>query len=134
MARSIELYNADVMAGRPPLTEAPRFGQRLAALRKNRGLTQKQFAEAVGITIKMVDYYERRAANPSLEFLQQASQVLRVSVGELVGSLPDSARKHRGPASRLEQRIDQIRRLPQKDREFILSLIDTVLERARSPR
>jgi DNA-binding XRE family transcriptional regulator len=70
-------YNADVMADRPPTKEAPIFGQRLAALRRAKGLSQTQLAELLDITRKMIDYYERRAGNPSLDFIQRAGPSVR---------------------------------------------------------
>jgi DNA-binding transcriptional regulator YiaG len=66
MIEEIAIYNQDVMAGRPATKAAPLFGQRLSALRKARGLTQRELAEALGTTREMVDYYERRAINPAL--------------------------------------------------------------------
>ena len=74
-----------MMAGRPAKTAAPLFGQRLAALRRERGMTQAQLAAATNETSKMMEYYERRAENPSLDFVQRAALALGVSVAELAG-------------------------------------------------
>jgi hypothetical protein len=56
----------------------------------------------------MVDYYERRAVNPSPDFMQRAAEILDVSG------------------------IERIKRLPRKDEEFIIKFLDTVLEKAES--
>ena len=40
------------------------FGERLAAIRKARGLTQVQLAEAAGTTQRAVSYYETEAGFP----------------------------------------------------------------------
>jgi DNA-binding XRE family transcriptional regulator len=62
-----QAYNADIMAGRPPTKEAPIFGQRLAALRRAKDLSQTQLAELLDTTRKMIDYYEREPAiRPSI--------------------------------------------------------------------
>jgi transcriptional regulator with XRE-family HTH domain len=124
------LYNLPAMAGRPANKDAPPFGQRLTALRKNKGWTQSQLAAQLGITQKMVDYYERRAANPSLALIEQAAAALEVSVAELLGSEPQTARRKPGPASQLELRVARIKRLPRKEQEFIIRFLDTVLEKA----
>src|SRR5512136_1196088 len=79
-------YNQDVMAGRPPIKDAPIFGQRLAAARKSRGWSQTKLAEKLDTNQKVIDYYERRAVNPSLAFIQKAAKVLEVSTVDLVGS------------------------------------------------
>ena len=120
----------DVMAGRPPTKEAPPFGQRLAAVRKKHGLSQKQLAERLKTTREVIDYYERRALNPSLSFIERAAESLEVTVAELVGSEPRLARGRPGPSSQLARRIEQIRELPRKEQEFVIRFLDTVLERA----
>jgi transcriptional regulator with XRE-family HTH domain len=40
------------------------FGQRLAAARRAKGITQRELADRLNTTRAMVDYYERRAVNP----------------------------------------------------------------------
>jgi transcriptional regulator with XRE-family HTH domain len=125
-------YNAPAMAGRPPTKEAPPFGRRLAAARHERGLTQRELAERMGVSREMMDYYERRARNPALGVIEQAADALGISVAELMGidEKAPAVRKKRGPASALEQRIERIKRLPRSEQEFVLKFLDTVLERA----
>jgi transcriptional regulator with XRE-family HTH domain len=123
-------YNDGVMAGRPPTREAPLFGQRLAAFRRAKGWSQSQLAEMLDTTRKMIDYYERRAINPSLDFIQRAAEVFDVSVGEMLGSEPRRSRGKPGPPSQLQLRIEKVKRLPRKEQEFVIKFLDTVLERA----
>jgi transcriptional regulator with XRE-family HTH domain len=118
------------MGGRPPTKEAPPFGQRVAAFRKKQGLSQKALAERLETTREVIDYYERRAMNPSLAFIERAAKSLDVSVAELLGSHPEIARSRPGPSSQLAQRLEQIGKLPRKEQEFILRFLDTVLEKA----
>ena len=122
--------NDGAMAGRPPTKEAPVFGQSLASFRRAKGWSQSQLAEMLDTTRKMIDYYERRAINPSLDFIQRAAEVLDVSVGELLGSQPRRSRSKPGPPSQLEVRFDKIKRLPRKEQEFVIKFLDTVLDRA----
>jgi transcriptional regulator with XRE-family HTH domain len=124
------LYNPNVMAGRPPTKDAPPFGQRLAAVRKKHGLSQKQLAERLETTREIIDYYERRAVNPSLSFIERAAGSLKVSVAELVGCEPRLARSKPGPSPQLARRIEQIRELPRKEQEFVMRFLDTVIEKA----
>ena len=123
-------YNSNVMAGRPQTKDAPIFGQRLAALRKKRGWVQKELAERLETTREVVDYYERRAANPSLTFIERASEVLGVSPAELLGSDEKPAQARPGPISALSQRFEQVRKLPRKDQDFVIRFLDTVIENA----
>ena len=127
------LYNVLTMLGRPPIKNAPLFGQRLAMLRKGKGLTQTKLAKQLHITQKMIDYYERRAVNPSIEFVQSVAEVLDVSVGEILGHQPKRGQltRHRpGPPSKLAHRLEQLQHLPHKDQEFVVKFLDTILEKA----
>jgi transcriptional regulator with XRE-family HTH domain len=123
-------YNQGVMAGRPPIKDAPLFGQRLAAARKSRGWSQTKLAEKLDTNQKVIDYYERRAVNPSLAFIQRAAKVLEVSTVALVGNESNNARSRPGPPPALALRFDQIRQLPRKEQDFVIRFLDTVLERA----
>ena len=127
MADEDEIYNAGTMAGRPPTKEAPLFGQRLAAVRRNKGLTQAELAARMKTTQKMVEYYERRAPNPALEVIERAAEALEVSVAELLGSQPHTTRAKPGPVSQLERRFEQIRLLPRKRQQFILQFLDAMI-------
>ncbi len=123
-------YNLGVMAGRPPIKDAPIFGQRLAAARKSRGWSQTMLAGKLDTNQKVIDYYERRAANPSLAFIQRAATVLEVSTVDLVGNESHNARSRPGPPPALALRFEQIRQLPRKEQDFVIRFLDTVLERA----
>jgi transcriptional regulator with XRE-family HTH domain len=127
-------YNHPTMAGgRPPQKEAPPFGKRLTALRREKGLTQKELAKLLGTTQKMVDYYERRAINPALEVVRSCAKALDVPAVELLG--PEAAaplRRKPGPLSQLERRFERVKQLPRSEQEFVIKFLDTVLERRQS--
>ncbi len=123
-------YNLGVMAGRPPIKDAPIFGQRLAAMRKSRGWSQTKLAEKLGTNQKVIDYYERRAVNPSLAFIQKAAKVLEVSTVDLVGNESNNTKSKAGPPPALALRFERIRQLPRKEQDFVIRFLDTVLERA----
>lgn len=123
------LYNAD-MAGRPPTKEAPLFGQRLATLRKARELTQQQLADALGVSIEMLVYYERRAKNPSTDFAKKVAEFFGVSMDELLGREVSATRKP-GPPSHLEQRISALRELPRDKQKVVLQVLDAFLQNAQ---
>jgi len=118
------------MAGRPTTREAPLFGQRLAGARKKKGWSQAEFAKRLNVTRNLIDYYERRAVNPTLEFIQQAAGTLEVSVAELAGDEIKTATPRPGPAPKLIRQIEELRRLPRAKQRFVSELLDTVLQQA----
>jgi len=123
----VPAYTGD-MAGRPPEKEPPIFGKRLADLRRGRGLTQQQLADTLGMTVKGIDYYERRAQNPSLDFARRAAKALNVSVAELLGEGGNGLQRKRGPSPKLQRQLEEIQRLPRSKQKFVSELLDTVLK------
>ena len=121
----------DVMAGRPPLSPAPPFGRRLAALRKERGLSQAAFAARVGVSKQMVEYYERRATNPSASFVETAAEALGVNPGALLSDDDDKASAKLGRPSKLDEKLTEARKLPRKKQEQLARMIDIFLEAER---
>ena len=123
-------YSAD-MAGRPATKPAPPFGERLAALRKERGWTQPQLAERLNATVKMVTYLERQAKNPTAKTIEQIAQVFGVSVNALLGSAKaNSNGAHKpGPPSRLEELTGQLARLPRGKQKTVVEMLEGFLQK-----
>jgi transcriptional regulator with XRE-family HTH domain len=111
---------------RPTTTRATDFGTRLTEARKTAGLTQAQLAERLSVSQQMIDYYERRAKNPTADFIRKAAAALNVSVDRLLDHEVKNGRKP-GPPSQLEQKIAALRQLPRDKQKMVLQLIETVL-------
>jgi transcriptional regulator with XRE-family HTH domain len=60
-----------------------KLGQRIAALRKARKLTQEQLAEAIGCSVEFISLVERGVNAPSVAGLEKFAKVLKVEVREL---------------------------------------------------
>jgi len=109
------------------------FGERLAGYRKQAGYTQVEFANELGITQRMVAYYEAPNANPPAHLLPQMAQVLGVTVDGLLGSKPPKRVKAIA-TNRLERRLLEIEKLDAGDKRQILQLIDAFIERGQLKR
>lgn len=59
-------------------------GKFIAKLRKDKNMTQEQLGEALGVTNKTVSRWESGNYMPSIEMLQGLSQILEVSINELL--------------------------------------------------
>jgi transcriptional regulator with XRE-family HTH domain len=118
-------YNADTMARRSNQKEAPPFGQRMAAIRQQKGLTQVQLAERMKTTQKMIDYYERRSPNPTLEVMQKIADALGVAVVELLGEEAKTARTARknSPPSKVQKAFEEVSRLPRRQQEKVVEFV-----------
>ncbi len=106
-----------------------RHGARIAALRKDQGMTQVQLAEILGLTQQMVASYEVGRRRVPASLLPQIAETLAVSFEELIGK-KDVQPAKRGPASKLQQQIERIQRLPRAKQRFVIEMLDTVLAQA----
>jgi len=114
--------------GRPPETKAPEFGLRLAKFREQSGLSQLQFAKKANITREMVGYYERRTGNPTAAFVIKAANILGVTTDELLG-VPPAKAKTAGRKSKLDQYIEQIKKLPKAEQQYVVKFLEQVVGR-----
>ena len=60
-----------------------KLGQRIAAIRKARKLTQEQLAEAIGCSVEFISLVERGVNAPSVAGLEKFAKTLKVEVREL---------------------------------------------------
>ena len=61
-----------------------RTGQLITELRKEKGLTQKQLADALNVTDKAVSKWERGLSFPDISMLEPISEVLGISILEIL--------------------------------------------------
>ena len=105
------------------------LGARIAALRKDQGLTQVELAEALDLTQQMVASYEVGRRRVPASLLPQIAETLAVSLDELIGK-KDLQPAKRGPAPKLQQQIERIQQLPRSKQRFVIEMLDTVLAQA----
>jgi transcriptional regulator with XRE-family HTH domain len=109
------------------------FGQRLAELRKAAGYTQVELAAELGITQRMVAYYEVPNANPPAHLLPRLAEVLSVSVDVLLGTKAPKRLKLLA-TNRLERRLLEIEKLDPKAKRQVTQLLDTFIEHEKLKR
>jgi len=103
------------------------FGKRLAALRKGRGLTQQEVADAAGTSQRMIAHYETTpSAQPPAALVAALAQALGVTTDELLGLKPPKA-DLASPSLRLRKRLLKAEQLPASDQRTLLRLLDALL-------
>ncbi len=105
------------------------FGERLQNLRKARGLTQVQLAEAAATTQRAVSYYETEAGFPPAPAIISLAQALHVSTDELLGlKPPKAAPAEDDPEARRQwKRFQMIATLPERDQKAVVRLIHSLV-------
>jgi transcriptional regulator with XRE-family HTH domain len=116
----------------PMTTDEKRFfqtlGARIAELRKDRGLTQIQLAQALNVSQQTITSFEKGRRRLHVSHLVPLARALTVSVEDLLGE-QRPARK-RGPMPRLVMQLEQISNLPKTKQRFVMQMLDTVLQQA----
>ena len=112
----------------PPLKlNAEPIGQRIAHLRKERGFTQKELADKIGITQTSVSDYETSRLRLSDEMVVRLAISLDVSADIILGL--KSSRKEAAPSNlRILKRLKKISSLPPQRRKALLKTIDMAIE------
>jgi transcriptional regulator with XRE-family HTH domain len=104
------------------------LGARLAALRKEAGLTQAQLGQSVGLSQQMIaDYESGTRQHIPLCRLISLAEALGVDLNRIVIKNGESQRK-RGPAPRVQQLVERIHRLPKPRQKFVEEMLENALQ------
>lgn len=105
------------------------FGERLQNLRKARGLTQVQLAEAAQTTQRAVSYYETEAGFPPAPAVISLAKALKVTTDELLGLKPPQVApvEEDSEARRQWKRFQMISTLPERDQKAVIRLINSLV-------
>jgi transcriptional regulator with XRE-family HTH domain len=106
------------------------FGARLAAIRRGRGVTQTELGKAVGVSQRVIAYYETESTQPPGALLVDLARALKVSADELLGLKPISETTSPKTA-RLLKRLRRIEELPPADQRAVLKLVDAMIDTRR---
>ena len=109
------------------------FGERLSGLRKAAGITQTALAEEIGVSQRMMAYYEGPSAYPPANLLPAIADALGVSVDALLG-METTKRRAKATDTRMQRRLQQIEKLDAADKRQVLQLIDAFIERGQLKR
>jgi transcriptional regulator with XRE-family HTH domain len=109
------------------------FGKRLTELRKRAGYTQAELAAEVGMSRRMMAYYESQGAHPPTHLLVDIARALHLTTDELLGATP--IKKTAAPRNtRLQRRLEQIERLEPTEKRQVLQVLDAFIERGKLKR
>jgi len=101
------------------------LGARIAALRKEHGLSQQALADQLEIAQQTFAHYEVGRARMSVSLLPQLARFFGVSIDDLLG-FKNGASK-RGPTPKLQQQIEKLNRLPKAKQKVVMQMLEGVL-------
>jgi len=112
------LYPAFV-AGTKPTSN---FHERLAAPRKQRGLTQQALADRIGGHVQQLKRYEAGSSQPTLEVIRKLATSLSVSPDELL-----FGKGERGPDDDLRSHFEAISRFDEEENRVVRSVLEGMI-------
>ena len=98
------------------------FPERLATLRKERGLTQPALAERIGVHASQLRRYEAGTNQPTLDVLRHLATALSVSADLLLFDTDE-----RGPDDNLRYAFEATRQLSTAEQANIREVIEALL-------
>lgn len=98
------------------------FPERLAALRKQRKLTQKALAERVGVHITQIQRYENGSGQPTLDVVRRLAIALSVSADTLVFD-----KDERGPDDELRLQFEAMRGFSDEEKHIAKTLLESLI-------
>lgn len=132
----IRVYNCDAMPQKSKLKLPPidlgdeTLGQRLIRLRKERGYTQSEIAEQMGITQKLVSDYELDKLRPHPEMTIRFALAYKVTTDEILGIKHSKPSNESKTSPKILRRLKKIEALPLSQQKFILKTIDSLIKAA----
>lgn len=112
----------------PPLKlGSESLGERLGRLRKQKGFTQVELAQKMGIIQSLVSDYERDKLRPHPEMIARFAVALDVSADEILGLARPAKVNGTTKNRRLLRRLQQIDKLPKRDQDALIRTIDAFL-------
>jgi transcriptional regulator with XRE-family HTH domain len=115
----------------PPLDGVEEsLGGRIARLRKERGFSQTELAERIGIIQALVSDYENDKLRLTAEMAVRFARALEVTTDELLQ--PKGKQRTLKPSRKVLRRLEQIESLPSHQQQTVLKTIDTMLKGLQS--
>jgi transcriptional regulator with XRE-family HTH domain len=101
---------------------AVNFPEHVVALRKQKGMTQQQLAERIGVHVAQIRRYEAGTSQPTLDVVRSLSVALGVSADELL-----FAKEERGPDAALKLQFEAVSRFDPESKKVVQQVLDSMI-------
>ncbi len=113
------------------LSDSKTLGERIAEIRKKRGLSQESLSKKLGIARVTLADYERGRSRVYDEMIIRIAKELKVSTDRLLGFVqPENLQEN--ISLKYTKRIRAIEELPDHDRRVILKTLDDLIRANKS--
>lgn len=105
------------------------LGDKIKTLREGKNISQKELAQAIGVSDVMISMYEQDKKNPSLPTVVKIAEYFNVSTDYLLGS------KHVSLDDDIPENIKAVARnlmdLPEENRKLAIDMIKFMSQKGR---
>lgn len=112
----------------PPIPAKESIGERVARIRKDRGFTQVELAEKIGVIQSIVSAIERDVLKLSAEMAIRFALALEVTTDDLLMPAKRNGSQGKQPSRKILRRLEKIETLPKAQQVAVLKTIDNALE------
>ncbi len=105
------------------------FGKKLRECREAKGFSQSKLAQEIDLHHSIIGRYERDEAKPTIDVIKAMSKALNTTVGYLLGENDDDE-LFKDPT--MLQRLKELSKLPDRDRDCILYALDGLLQNVKA--
>ena len=98
------------------------FPERLAAFRKERGMTQQALADKVGVHVLQIRRYEGGTSQPTLDVIRRLAIALSVSADMLVFE-----KDERGPDQDLRFQFEAVSQFDADEKQVVKALLEGLI-------
>jgi|SRR5580658_4726760 transcriptional regulator with XRE-family HTH domain len=109
-----------VFVPKNPITNG--FPARMAELRKEKGFTQQQLAERVGVHVQQLKRYEAGISQPTLDVIRNLAMTLGVFSDQLL-----FGKDERGPDESLKLQFEAVSRFDPESKKVVQQVLDSMI-------
>ena len=107
------------------------FGKKVAALRKEKKLSQTELAKKLNTSVSVISRYERDEMTPSIEKAKSLAASLDTTVGYLLGeSEEDDLLKDQ----QMMQRLEELREFSEQEKQQVYFNLDAIIREIKNRR
>lgn len=105
------------------------FGANLHRIRLEKGLTQTDLGNKVGLSKRMIVHYEKYATNPPTVRIAALADALGVRIDDLIH---DNGHNTIVVDHKFARKLERAKRLPESDQQLVSVMIDNLLKKNRA--
>ncbi len=98
------------------------FPEHVAALRKQKGMTQQQLAEKIGVHVVQLRRYEAGTSQPTLDVIRSMAVALGISADELLFD-----KDERGPDEALKLQFEAVTKFDPESKKVVQQVLDSMI-------